>query len=602
MDIHGDDDADPGVEKVDQLQWAEIQRLPSLKRLRTSLFEGKRVVDVAKLGALERHLFIDKLIKHIENDNLRLLRKLRNRIDRVNVTLPSVEVRYKNLFVEAEYEVVQGKPLPTLWNSLMSMLSVFKKAIWCGSRETRMSILKDVSGIIKPSRFTLLLGPPGSGKTTFLLALAEELDKSLKASGEISYNGYKLDEFVPQKTSAYISQYDMHIAEMTVRETIDFSARCQGVGSRTGDFFVPPAISVEGQSRNLQTDYILKILGLDICGDIMVGDALRRGISGGQKKRLTTASLPPWLRWAFWVSPMSYGEIAITLNEFRAPRWQKVSKWNTTLGELILTSHGLNFDDYFFWISLGALFGMSILCDLGFVLSLTYLKPKKMSRPIISKKKLSELQGKDNGSSTSTAQSDNKSIPAASSQTTAESIKEGKGSLVLPFEPLTISFKDVQYYVDTPALILMKMGGQIIYSGMLGHHSSKLIEYFEGIPGVPRIKDNYNPATWMLEISSASAEAELGIDFANIYKESAQYRWVAVVGMYSSKAYSFAQVSIEIPYILMQTILYVAITYPIIGYSWSAYKVFWLSHARAGKLMIPNSSFDCEIQKLDAIG
>lgn len=36
------------------------------------------------------------------------------------------------------------------------------------------------------------------------------------------------------------------------------------------------------------------------------------------------ASLPPWLRWAFWVSPMSYGEIAVTLNEFRAPRWQKV--------------------------------------------------------------------------------------------------------------------------------------------------------------------------------------------------------------------------------------------------------------------------------------
>lgn len=51
---------------------------------------------------------------------------------------------------------------------------------------------------------------------------------------------------------------------------------------------------------------------------------------------------------------------------------------------------------------------------------------KKMSRPIISKKKLSELQGKNNGSSTSTAQSDNKSIPAASSQTAAESRKEGE--------------------------------------------------------------------------------------------------------------------------------------------------------------------------------
>lgn len=43
---------------------------------------------------------------------------------RVNVKLPTVEVKYKNLNVEAEYEVVQGKPLPTLWNSFSSFLSV----------------------------------------------------------------------------------------------------------------------------------------------------------------------------------------------------------------------------------------------------------------------------------------------------------------------------------------------------------------------------------------------------------------------------------------------------------------------------------------------
>lgn len=55
-----------------------------------------------------------------------------------------------------------------------------------------------------------------------------------QVSGDISYNGYKLDEFVPQKTSAYISQYDLHTPEMTVRETLDFSARCQGSGSRAG--------------------------------------------------------------------------------------------------------------------------------------------------------------------------------------------------------------------------------------------------------------------------------------------------------------------------------------------------------------------------------
>ena len=43
-----------------------------------------------------------------------------------------------------------------------------------------------------------------------------------------------MEEFVPQRTSSYISQYDLHIGEMTVRETLAFSARCQGVGYRHG--------------------------------------------------------------------------------------------------------------------------------------------------------------------------------------------------------------------------------------------------------------------------------------------------------------------------------------------------------------------------------
>lgn len=57
----------------------------------------------------------------------------------------------------------------------------------------------------------------------------------LQVRGEITYNGYGLNEFVPQKTSAYISQNDVHVGEMTVKETLDFSARCQGVGTRYGN-------------------------------------------------------------------------------------------------------------------------------------------------------------------------------------------------------------------------------------------------------------------------------------------------------------------------------------------------------------------------------
>ncbi|XP_040361605.1 ABC transporter G family member 31-like isoform X2 [Rosa chinensis] len=49
-------------------------------------------------------------------------------------------------------------------------------------------------------------------------------------SGSTTYNGHGLNEFVPQRTSAYVSQQDWFAVEMTVRETLDFAGRCQGVG------------------------------------------------------------------------------------------------------------------------------------------------------------------------------------------------------------------------------------------------------------------------------------------------------------------------------------------------------------------------------------
>ncbi|KAK9157159.1 hypothetical protein Scep_003733 [Stephania cephalantha] len=78
---------------------------------------------------------------------------------------------------------------------------------------------------------TLLLGPSGSRKTTLLLALVGKFDKDLKVSGRITYTGHGMEEFVPQRASAYISQHDLHMGEMTVRETLAFSARVQGVGA-----------------------------------------------------------------------------------------------------------------------------------------------------------------------------------------------------------------------------------------------------------------------------------------------------------------------------------------------------------------------------------
>lgn len=127
---------------------------------------------------------------------------------------------------------------------------------------------------------TLLLGPPGAGKTTLLLALAGKLDSDLRVSGKVTYCGHELDEFVPQRTCAYIGKDDLHHGEMTIRETLDFSGRCLGVGTRyellselsrrekQANIKPDPEIdaymkatAVAGQNTSLVTDYVLKVCG-----------------------------------------------------------------------------------------------------------------------------------------------------------------------------------------------------------------------------------------------------------------------------------------------------------------------------------------------------
>lgn len=57
----------------------------------------------------------------------------------------------------------------------------------------------------------------------------------VKLSGRITYNGHKLNEFVPQRTCAYVGQQDRHMAEMTVREALQFAEYCQGFGWKQGN-------------------------------------------------------------------------------------------------------------------------------------------------------------------------------------------------------------------------------------------------------------------------------------------------------------------------------------------------------------------------------
>ncbi|GKV36633.1 hypothetical protein SLEP1_g44741 [Rubroshorea leprosula] len=87
----------------------------------------------------------------------------------------------------------------------------------------------------------------------------------------------------------------------------------------------------------------------------------------------------------------------------------------------------------------------------------------------------------------------------------------------------TIHQPSIDIFEAFDELLLMKRG-QVIYSGPLGRNSHKIIEYFEAIPGIPKIKDKYNPGKWMLGVSSIAAEVRLGMDFAEYYKSSSLYQ------------------------------------------------------------------------------
>ncbi|MBA0646064.1 hypothetical protein Goklo_014058, partial [Gossypium klotzschianum] len=309
-------------EDEEDLKWAAIERLPSVRKGLVTTSDGKTAnVDITKLGPEQRKHLMDRLIKHAEKDNKSFLLKVRERLDRqeillsavsladlVGIEIPKLEVRFEHLKVKAE-AYIGSRALPSFYNFFINYLeSILYGLHLLSSRKKHLSILRDVSGIIRPCRMTLLLGPPSSGKTTLLLALAGKLD--LEFSGRVTYNGHEMDDFVPQRTAAYIGQHDVHIPEMTVRETIAFSARCQGVGPRFEmlaelskrekaanitpdpdiDVFMK-ATSVAGKETSVLTDYILKILGLEICADTMVGNELIRGVSGGQKKRVTTGEM-----------------------------------------------------------------------------------------------------------------------------------------------------------------------------------------------------------------------------------------------------------------------------------------------------------------------
>lgn len=120
-----------------------------------------------------------------------------------------------------------------------------------------------------------IIGGSGSGKTTLLNAMAARLSSSsssLTQAGTVLYNG---NPSISAVSHAFVLQQDILQPTLTCRETLVYAA----------DLRSPPSVSKE--HRHTLVENTIRELGLVECADTIVGDTSHRGLSGGEKRRLS---------------------------------------------------------------------------------------------------------------------------------------------------------------------------------------------------------------------------------------------------------------------------------------------------------------------------
>ncbi|XXG42862.1 hypothetical protein AAC387_Pa01g3035 [Persea americana] len=134
------------------------------------------------------------------------------------------------------------------------------------------TILKGITGAAFPGEILAMLGPSGSGKTTLLTALGGRLEGDL--SGTITYNGRPYCS-ATKRSMGFVAQSDVLYPHLTVRETLVYSARLR----------LPSSLS-KGD-RVSRAESVITQLGLRACADSIIGGPFLRGVSGGERKRVS---------------------------------------------------------------------------------------------------------------------------------------------------------------------------------------------------------------------------------------------------------------------------------------------------------------------------
>jgi ATP-binding cassette subfamily G (WHITE) protein 2 len=139
------------------------------------------------------------------------------------------------------------------------------------------TLLNEVSGSITGG-FWAIMGASGGGKTTLLSTLSLRLDPNyMDITGEFRLNGREYSRAHLKKMSAYVMQDDLLHAEFTVEETLQYAAQLR----------MPEETTLEERTQRINE--VISLMGIDHCRNVIIGNTRKKGISGGERKRVSIA-------------------------------------------------------------------------------------------------------------------------------------------------------------------------------------------------------------------------------------------------------------------------------------------------------------------------
>ncbi|KAI0800819.1 ABC-2 type transporter-domain-containing protein [Fomes fomentarius] len=206
-----------------------------------------------------------------------------------------VGVTWENLQVDVAGGVGQkafvrtfGQDAIEFWTFPYNFLMSWIRIVVPAKNVPTTTILHQQSGLLKPGEMCLVLGCPGAGCTTFLKTMANQRGDYAQVSGDVRYAGIDAAEMAKYYKGevAYNQEDDIHIPTLTVSQTLSFalSLKTPGPNGRL------PGISRKEFDKTVQ-DTLLRMLNISHTANTYVGDEFVRGVSGGERKRVSIAEM-----------------------------------------------------------------------------------------------------------------------------------------------------------------------------------------------------------------------------------------------------------------------------------------------------------------------